>query len=173
MTAKQPPARPRREDASAPDLARKDGAQPHDVAQSLPGEVGALLPSLHHTISRLDLVQYAGASGDFNLIHWSDEAAEAVGLPGVIAHGMYSMAVATRLVTNALGAQGPGALQRLRIRFAAPIQPGSTLVCHGRVAAVGKDSTTIALWANDEHEVKVLSRGEAQVATSGNSRASS
>ena len=63
-----------------------------DPAQVRPGDA---LPEVAETIERLDLVRYAGASGDFNPIHWNDEVAKAVGLPGVIAHGMYSMAVAS------------------------------------------------------------------------------
>ena len=60
---------------------------------------GDPLPEVAETIERMDLVRYAGASGDFNPIHWNDEVARAVGLPGVIAHGMYSMGVAARMVT--------------------------------------------------------------------------
>jgi len=52
------------------------------------------------TIRRADLVRYAGASGDFNPIHWSDRVATAVGLPGVIAHGMFTMALAARAVAD-------------------------------------------------------------------------
>src|SRR4029450_4742275 len=70
-------------------------------ARGGPSEVrpGDPLPEVAETIERLDLVRYAGASGDFNPIHWNDEVARAVGLPGVIAHGMYSMGVAARMVT--------------------------------------------------------------------------
>ena len=64
---------------------------------------GDELPALQLRISRADLVRYAGASGDFNPIHWSDRMADAVGLPGVIAHGMLTMALAGRLVTRWAG----------------------------------------------------------------------
>ena len=54
-------------------------------------EAGATLPEQTYTVTRADLVRYAGASGDFNPIHWSDRVATSVGLPGVIAHGMYKI----------------------------------------------------------------------------------
>ena len=74
---------------------------PHvDLTGVRPGDA---LPEVAETIERLDLVRYAGASGDFNPIHWNDEVARAVGLPGVIAHGMYSMAVAARMVSGWAG----------------------------------------------------------------------
>ena len=62
-----------------------------------PGE--ALAPQ-QYAVTRADLVRYAGASGDFNPIHWSDRVATAVGLPGVIAHGMFTMALAARAVAT-------------------------------------------------------------------------
>src|SRR5882762_2199965 len=61
--------------------------------------VGRDLAPQTYRITRADLVRYAGASGDFNPIHWNDRTAEAVGLPGVIAHGMLTMALAGRAVT--------------------------------------------------------------------------
>ena len=63
-------------------------------------------------VTRADLVRYAGASGDFNPIHWSDRVATSVGLPGVIAHGMFTMALAGRAVTEWTG--DPGALVESR-----------------------------------------------------------
>jgi acyl dehydratase len=59
---------------------------------------GAVLPSQTYVVRRSDLIRYAGASGDFNPIHWSDRVASGVGLPGVIAHGMFTMALAARAV---------------------------------------------------------------------------
>src|SRR5258706_573913 len=63
---------------------------------------------------------YAGASGDFNPIHWSDRVASAVGLPGVIAHGMYTMALVSRAVTAWVGGD-PGAVLEYGVRFARPV----------------------------------------------------
>lgn len=71
------------------------------------------------TITRSDLVRYAGASGDFNVIHWNERIAKSVGLPDVIAHGMFTMAQAGRLVTDWLG--DPGALKEFGVRFTRPV----------------------------------------------------
>src|SRR4029453_217215 len=91
-------------------------------------------PEVAEPIERLDLVRYAGASGDFNPIDWNDEVARAVGLPGGIAHGMYSMAVATRMGTPWVAA--PPAIKRLKVRFSAMIEPGQTPTTKGEVAEV-------------------------------------
>jgi acyl dehydratase len=80
---------------------------------------GAELPPLTVTLSRTDVVRYAGASGDFNPIHWSDRVAQQVGLPGVVAHGMLTMALAGRLVTGWLG--DPGAIRSFGVRFTRPV----------------------------------------------------
>ena len=63
-------------------------------------QVGDALPAQSFRVHRADLVRYAGASGDFNPIHWNERAATSVGLPNVIAHGMYTMAVVARVVTG-------------------------------------------------------------------------
>jgi hypothetical protein len=68
---------------------------------------GDSLPPLSLRVRRADLVRYAGASLDFNPIHWNDRVAGEVGLPGVIAHGMYTMAIAGRLVTDWPGGTSP------------------------------------------------------------------
>jgi acyl dehydratase len=80
---------------------------------------GDELPTLQVRLTRADLVRYAGASGDFNPIHWSDRAARDSGLPGVIAHGMLTMALATRLVTTWAG--DPGAVVDCAVRFTRPV----------------------------------------------------
>jgi acyl dehydratase len=80
---------------------------------------GDELPPLSLRITRADLVRYAGASGDFNPIHWSDRVATGVGLPGVIAHGMLTMALAGRLVTGWVGE--PGAICSYGVRFTRPV----------------------------------------------------
>ena len=74
-------------------------------------EPGTALPLREYAVTRADLVRYAGASGDRNPIHWSDRVASSVGLPGVIAHGMYTMALAARAVESWAG--GP---ERVRER---------------------------------------------------------
>jgi acyl dehydratase len=133
-------------------------------------EPGLQLPVAEHPIERPALVRYAGASGDFNRIHWDDEFARSVGLPGVIAHGMYSMALAARSVSAFAG--DPRALRRLRVRFSAMIRPGQTLTVTGAVAAVDDDgAVTLRFEALDDDGERVLAKGEAELAPSRNQSA--
>jgi acyl dehydratase len=124
-------------------------------------QVGDRLPEVAETIERIDLIRYAGASGDFNPIHWNDEVARAVGLPGVIAHGMYSMAVAARMVAGWAG--DPAAVKRLRVRFSSMIEPGQTLTAKGEVAEVAGSRVLVSFHAEDDKGNKVLSKGEAEL----------
>lgn len=71
------------------------------------------------TVDRSRLVRYAGASGDFNPIHWNQRFATEVGLPGVIAHGMWTMGAASSVVADWLG--DPGAILDYQTRFARPV----------------------------------------------------
>jgi acyl dehydratase len=80
---------------------------------------GTDLPARAYRVTRLDLVKYAGASGDFNIIHWNERVATAVGLPNVIAHGMFTMAEAGRVITDWAG--DPGAVVEYGVRFSAPV----------------------------------------------------
>ena len=80
---------------------------------------GAEIPAVSYPVSRLNLVMYAGASGDFNVIHWNERIARSVGLPDVIAHGMFTMAQAARYVTDWAG--DPGAMLEFGVRFSAPV----------------------------------------------------
>ncbi|GAA4904221.1 MaoC/PaaZ C-terminal domain-containing protein [Streptomonospora salina] len=82
-------------------------------------DVGTEIPERVFPVRRIDLVRYAGASGDFNPIHWNERTAKAVGLPDVIAHGMFTMAQAGRLLTEWAG--DPGALVEYKVRFSAPV----------------------------------------------------
>ncbi|MCF8526541.1 MAG: MaoC family dehydratase [Candidatus Nanopelagicales bacterium] len=82
-------------------------------------KVGYELPAKTFTVQRSDLVRYAGASGDFNVIHWNERIATDVGLPNVIAHGMLTMALAGQVVTDWLG--DPGALLEYGVRFTRPV----------------------------------------------------
>jgi acyl dehydratase len=122
---------------------------------------GQRLEQVVQTIERADLVRYAGASGDFNPIHWNDEWARSVGLPGVIAHGMFSMGVAARMVSAF--ARDPAAIKRLRVRFASMIQPGQTMTVSGEVAEVSGGRVRIRFWGEDENGNRVLSKGEAEL----------
>jgi acyl dehydratase len=82
-------------------------------------EVGQPLPRRTFPVTRADLVRYAGASGDFNPIHWNERFARGVGLPGVIAHGMFTMATVLRAVTDWVG--DPGAVAEYGVRFTKPV----------------------------------------------------
>ncbi|MFF3977722.1 MaoC family dehydratase [Streptomyces sp. NPDC001828] len=82
-------------------------------------EPGTELPSASFPVTRATLVQYAGASGDFNPIHWNEKFAREVGLPDVIAHGMFTMAEAARVVTDWVG--DPGAVTEYGVRFTKPV----------------------------------------------------
>jgi len=94
-------------------------------------ETGSTLPDLSKPpITKVQLVKYAGASGDYNLIHTDDETARKVGLEGVIAHGMLSMAF---LGEYLCWLAGPESVRRLSVRFIAMVKPGDTLTCRGRV----------------------------------------
>jgi acyl dehydratase len=100
-------------------------------------DVGDELPAQTFQIQRANLVHYCGASGDFNVIHWNERVAKAVGLPDVIAHGMFTMAQAGRLVTDWAG--DPGAIVEYGVRFSAPVpvpddDKGTALVVKATVA---------------------------------------
>ncbi|WP_327374728.1 MaoC family dehydratase [Streptomyces sp. NBC_01216] len=82
-------------------------------------EVGTELPAQSFPVTRATLVRYAGASGDFNPIHWNEEFAVGVGLPDVIAHGMFTMAEAIRVVTDWAG--DPAAVVEYGVRFTKPV----------------------------------------------------
>ncbi|MBT2467553.1 MaoC family dehydratase [Streptomyces sp. ISL-66] len=82
-------------------------------------EVGTELPAASFPVTRAALVRYAGASGDFNPIHWNEKFAVEVGLPDVIAHGMFTMAEAIRVVTDWVG--DPGAVVEYGVRFTKPV----------------------------------------------------
>jgi acyl dehydratase len=99
-------------------------------------EVGTALPAQSFPLRRLNLVMYAGASGDFNVIHWNERVATSVGLPDVIAHGMLSMASACRVLTDWVG--DPGAVLDYGVRFTRPVAVpddgvGALLEVSGRV----------------------------------------
>ena len=82
-------------------------------------EPGTELPPRQYQVTRRDLVRYAGASGDFNVIHWNERIAKSVGLPDVIAHGMLTMALAGRFLTEWAG--DPGAVTEYGVRFSSPV----------------------------------------------------
>ena len=103
-------------------------------------EVGTPLPAQTFQVQRVNLVQYCGASGDFNVIHWNERVAKSVGLPDVIAHGMFTMAEAGRVVTDWAG--DPGAVVEYGVRFSAPvpvpgtISPGSSSAAEDKLISL-------------------------------------
>ncbi|MFD4761519.1 MaoC family dehydratase [Streptomyces sp. NPDC058439] len=105
-------------------------------------EVGTELPAQSFPVTRAALVQYAGASGDFNPIHWNEKFAREVGLPDVIAHGMFTMAEAIRVVTDWVG--DPGAVVEYGVRFTKPVvvpndDEGALIEVSAKVAALLDD----------------------------------
>jgi acyl dehydratase len=129
-------------------------------------EVGTELPAQEFPIRRLDLVRYAGASGDFNVIHWNERLAKGVGLPDVIAHGMLTMATAGRVVTDWVG--DPGRVVSYGVRFSSPVvvpddDEGATLTVSGTVEEKNEDGTvTVGLTATVDGN-KVLMGAKAVV----------
>ncbi|MDG4835224.1 MaoC family dehydratase [Micromonospora taraxaci] len=125
-------------------------------------------PAKTFRVTRADLVQYAGASGDFNPIHWSDRVATKVGLPGVIAHGMFTMALVGRAVTEWAGA--PDAVVEYGVRFTRPVvvpddDQGTEIEVTARVREVTEDGLTrLDVTATCLGE-KVLSQARATIRT--------
>ncbi|MEH1054522.1 MULTISPECIES: MaoC family dehydratase [unclassified Micromonospora] len=126
------------------------------------------LPTQTFRVTRADLVRYAGASGDFNPIHWNDRTATKVGLPGVIAHGMFTMALVGRAVTTWAGA--PDAVVDFGVRFTRPVVvPDDDQGTEIEVNAVVKEVTEEGLTRLDVTATclgeKVLSQARAIVRT--------
>lgn len=107
--------------------------------------VGDVIGTRTVEVDRARLVRYAGASGDFNPIHWNDAFAAEVGLPGVIAHGMFTMGAAIALVEDWAG--DPGAVVDYQTRFTRPVpvpNPGvATLEVTGTVGAIDGEAGTV------------------------------
>lgn len=129
-------------------------------------EVGTLLPAAVFLVYRADLVRYAGASGDFNPIHWNERFARSVGLPDVIAHGMFTMAAAIRVVTDWVG--DPAAVVDYGVRFTRPVvvpddDAGAQIVVNGTVTEkLGDRQVAVELSAVSAGQ-KVLGRARAVV----------
>lgn len=127
--------------------------------------VGTVLPAQDLVVTRADLVRYAGASGDFNPIHWSQRVATSVGLPDVIAHGMLTMALAGRVLTDWAG--DPGRVVAYSVRFTRPVvvpddEDGAVVTVAGTVTAVDDGVATVALSATFGGQT-VLGRATARV----------
>jgi acyl dehydratase len=116
-------------------------------------------------VTRTHVVKYAGASGDFNPLHHDDTAAEKLaGYPSVFAHGMYSMGLTGRMLTDWLG---PAALKKFGVRFTKQVWPGDTLTARGEVTDIteedGQKLATIRLVTVNQNGESVV-EGEAVAA---------
>jgi acyl dehydratase len=129
-------------------------------------EVGTELPAQTFPVTRASLIRYAGASGDFNVIHWNERVATSVGLPNVIAHGMFTMASSGRVLTDWAG--DPAAVVDYSVRFSAPVvvpddDSGASLSVSGVVAEkLDGDRVEVELTATVDGQ-GVLSRARAVV----------
>lgn len=129
---------------------------------------GDTVPAITVTLTRADLVRYAGASGDLNPIHWNDRTAVRVGLPGVIVHGMLTMALGARLLTAWCG--DPGRVVDYSVRFSRPVvvpddDRGTDLEVAGTVKKVDPDSGQVEVWLTvTTAGQKVLGKSVARVA---------
>jgi acyl dehydratase len=126
---------------------------------------GLELPPRTFTVTRADLVRYAGASGDFNVIHWNERIAKDVGLPNVIAHGMLTMGLAIQLVTDWL--DDPSRLLSYGCRFTRPVvvpddSHGAQVLVSGAVGGVADGTANITLRATCQ-DVTVLGKATASI----------
>lgn len=129
-------------------------------------EVGTELPAQSFSLHRVDLVKYAGASGDFNVIHWNERVATEVGLQNVIAHGMLTMAEAARVVTDWCG--DPGAIVEYKSKFIKPVpvpddDNGAELLVSGRVVELLDGNRVKVELTATCNDVKVLGMARAVV----------
>ena len=127
---------------------------------------GTELPPVTYPVTRLSLVKYCGASGDFNVIHWNERIARSVGLPDVIAHGMFTMAQAGRYVTDWAG--DAGAMVEFGVRFSAPVvvpddEVGATIEVSGTVEDKLDGNRVVLGLTARSGEAKVLTRARAVV----------
>ena len=126
--------------------------------------VGDVVAESTFSLTRDSLVRYAGASGDFNPIHYRDDVAASVGLPGVLAHGMLTMGVAVRPVVDWLGADGW--ISDYGVRFTRPVVvdplEGASVTVVAKVGVVGEGTARIDLTVTYNNET-VLGKAQVQV----------
>jgi acyl dehydratase len=129
-------------------------------------EVGKVIGSTEFLLTRDSLVRYAGASGDFNQIHYRDDVAAAVGLPGVLAHGMLTMGVAVQVAVDWVG--NAGSIVDYQVRFTKPVvvdpENGAVLVVTGKVGEIDAENNTVRIDLEAVFEEnKVLGKAQARV----------
>ncbi len=130
-----------------------------------PVAVGVVLPELRVRITRAGIVRYSGASTDFNEIHFSDRHAEAIGLPGVVAHGMWTMGAGLRVVTDWI--KDPGRVLEYFVRFTRPVvvpdtDDGVEVVYNAVVKDISDGVATLSITATCGDDA-VLGAARAQV----------
>ena len=123
--------------------------------------VGLELPAQEFFFTRVDLIKYAGASGDFNVIHWNERVATEVGLPSVIAHGMLTMGTVIRVVTDWLG--DPGKITSYSARFTRPIpvpdsDEGATIKVTAKITELLENNQAVISISAIHNDVTVLAK---------------
>ncbi len=129
-------------------------------------EVGQEIGSIEFLLTRDSLVRYAGASGDFNSIHYRDDVAASVGLPGVLAHGMLTMGAAVQVAVNWVG--DAGRIADYQVRFTKPVvvhpTEGAVLLVSGKIGAIDAESRTARVDLTAQfNETTVLGKSQAVV----------
>lgn len=129
-------------------------------------EIGQVIGTTEFLLTRDSLVRYAGASGDFNQIHYRDDIAAAVGLPGVLAHGMLTMGAAVQVAVDWAG--NAGAVVDYQVRFTKPVVvdpiDGAVLVVTGKVGEIDAENKIVRIDLDAVfNETKVLGKAQARV----------
>ena len=127
-------------------------------------KVGDELPELVKHPTTRQLVQYAGAQGDFYEIHYDQDYARTVALPGVILHGLLKAAFLGQLITDWIGDQGT--LKALEVSYRGIDQPGHPYRCRGKVVSVKDGDVELEVWGEDE-QGKRTTTGTATVQLAG------
>lgn len=129
-------------------------------------QIGQEIGSLEFLLTRDSLVRYAGASGDFNPIHYRDDVAASVGLPGVLAHGMLTMGAAVQVAVNWIG--DSGRIADYQVRFTKPVVvdpvDGAVLVVSGKIGALDAEARTARVDISAQfNQTAVLGKAQAVV----------
>lgn len=129
-------------------------------------ELGQVIGTTEFLLTRDSLVRYAGASGDFNQIHYRDDVALAVGLPGVLAHGMLTMGVAVQVAVDWVG--DAGRVVDYQVRFTKPVvvdpTDGAVLVVTGKVGEIDAENSIVRIDLDARfNDQAVLGKAQARV----------
>ena len=129
-------------------------------------EVGQIIGTTEFLLTRDSLVRYAGASGDFNPIHYRDDFAQSVGLDGVLAHGMLTMGVAVQVVSDWV--VDPGKIVDYGVRFTKPVfvdaAEGAVVVVTGKVGNINVETNEVRIDLSVVfNETSVLGKAQAVV----------